>query len=192
LSVAIDRTRTLRGALCGAVAAAIWAVQQPLDKLIFRSGYDDVELLGRALTSGASWYSLGLAAHLSNGAVFGAVYANIAPSLPISPALRGPALAFGEHLGLWPLVVVTDRLHPARAQLPPLSGNRRAFWQAGYRHLFFGFVLGELERRMNGPPRPPTSDAAADYSSNGHGRIEHAMSVSTSGPSGSGGGSQAN
>lgn len=176
----------MRGALCGAVAAVIWAVQQPLDKLIFRSDYDDVELLGRALTRGESWYPPGLAAHLGNGAVFGAVYANLSPSLPMPPALRGPVLAFGEHLGLWPLVAVTDRLHPERARLPVLTGNRRAFWQAAYRHLLFGFVLGELERRVNEPPQSETSEAEATFSSNGHGRIEHAMSVSAS-PSGSGG-----
>jgi hypothetical protein len=37
LSPHIDRTRTLRGAVCGAVAAAVWALEQPLDKLLFRS-----------------------------------------------------------------------------------------------------------------------------------------------------------
>ena len=33
-------------------AAAVWAVEQPLDKLVFGSRYDDVELLGKAVTRG--------------------------------------------------------------------------------------------------------------------------------------------
>ena len=43
--MAFDSTRTLRGALAGATAAAVWAAQQPLDKRVFGVDYDDVELL---------------------------------------------------------------------------------------------------------------------------------------------------
>jgi hypothetical protein len=157
-------------------------VQQPFDKLVFRSPYDDVEMLGKALSRGDSWYAVGLASHLGNGAIFGAVYANVAPTLPLPPALRGPFVALLEHFGLWPLVVMTDRLHPARAELPRLGGNRRARRQAAYRHLLFGIVLGELERRVNAEPEPTPPPSEANYSSNGHGRIEHAVSVSASGP----------
>lgn len=177
----IDRARTLRGAVSGVVAAAVWAVAQPLDKRLLRSRYDDVELVGRALTRGEHWYPVGLATHLLNGAVFGGLYANVAPELPLPAALRGPAVAAAEHLALWPLVAVTDRWHPARAELPALSGNRRALLQGLWRHLLFGLVLGELERRLadGDQPEPPADEA--DYSSNGHGRIEHALSVSTLG-----------
>ena len=38
-----------RGALAGGIAAGLWALQQPLDKRLFASRYDDVELLGRFL-----------------------------------------------------------------------------------------------------------------------------------------------
>jgi hypothetical protein len=77
-----------------------------------------------------------------------------------------------EHLGLWPLTRVTDRVHPARDDLPALWGNRRAFAQATWRHLLFGIVVGELERRLNAegeyePPQVPVS-------SNGHGNLERA------------------
>src|SRR2546430_221211 len=108
----VDRTRTLRGAMCGAVAAAVWAVQQPLDELVFGSRYDDVELFGRALLRGDGWYPAGFALHMQNGAMFGAVYANVAPVMPLPPVLRGPAVALIEHLATWPLVVVADRHHP--------------------------------------------------------------------------------
>jgi hypothetical protein len=46
---------------------------------------------------------------------------------------------------------VSDRLHPARAELPRLAGNGRALAQATWRHLLFGVVLGELERRLDPP-----------------------------------------
>ncbi|HUE25714.1 MAG TPA: hypothetical protein VMP89_02995 [Solirubrobacteraceae bacterium] len=177
MATAVDRTRTLRGAVCGACAAAVWALEQPLDKLLFESGYDDVEVLGKAATSGDGWYPAGVALHLTNGALFGAVYANVAPVLPLPPALRGPAAALTEHVVLWPLTSVSDRYHPARKNLPRLAGNRRAFAQATVRHLIFGIVLGELERRLNAAPEPAPLLSESDLSSNGHGSLEHAISA---------------
>ena len=170
----------LRGAVSGAVAAAVWALQQPLDKALFSSHYDDVELLGKAVTQDAGWLPIGLGIHMADGALFGAIYANVAPAMAISPVLRGPVAALSEHLALWPLVRLTDRLHPARAELPKLSGNRAAFLQATWRHLLFGFVLGELERRINAEPEPEPSEPETPYSSNGHGSLEHAVSVQDS------------
>jgi hypothetical protein len=152
-------------------------MQQPLDKLVFSSRYDDVELLGRAVTRGEGWYPLGLALHLGNGALFGAVYANVAPALSIRPALRGPAAALAEHVALWPLVSLTDRFHPAGEDLPRLGGSRAAYLQAAWRHLLFGVVLGELERRVNAEPGSTDGEPTIDYSSNGHGSLEHAVSV---------------
>lgn len=172
---ALGRPRTLRGALCGAFAAAVWALAQPLDKLAFKSSYDDVELLGRALTSGEGWYPAGLALHISNGALFGALYANLAPTLPIPPVTRGPAVALAEHLAFWPLAAVSDRVHPARDRLPTLAGNRRAFGQAAWRHLLYGILLGELERRLNAAPEATPPDPDVAYSSNGRGSLEDAM-----------------
>jgi hypothetical protein len=154
----LDRGRMLRGALAGGVAAGVWAVQQPLDKRVFRCRYDDVALLGRALLPRAArsrWYPLGLALHVQNGPLFGAVYAGaVAPELAatgVPPAVRGPLVAQVESFGLWPLGRLSDRFHPARDHLPRLSGNRRALAQATWRHLLFGVVLGELERRLNPP-----------------------------------------
>ncbi len=177
VTTGLDRTRALRGAVSGVVAAAVWALQQPLDKRAFGRRYDDVELLGKAITRGDGWYPVGLGVHLVNGALFGAVYAAVAPALPIPRALRGPCAGLAEHVALWPLVALTDRLHPAREALPQLSGDRTAWLQAAWRHLLFGAVLGELEHRINGDPEPPPPEPAIDYSSNGHGSLEHAVSV---------------
>ena len=154
-----NRGRITRGALAGGVAAGVWALQQPLDKRALGCAYDDVELLGRALAPLARrgrWYPLGMALHVHNGMAFGAVYAGaIAPLLARGggpPAARGPLVAQVENFALWPLGRLSDRFHPARGELPRLIGSRRALAQATWRHLLFGFVLGELERRWNGEP----------------------------------------
>jgi hypothetical protein len=171
--MAFDRTRTLRGALAGAAAATVWAAQQPLDKRVLRTDYDDVELLGKVVTRGELWPAVGLVSHVTNGALFGAFYANVAPSVPLPAWTRGPLAGIAEHLAGWPLVVATDRFHPARRELPELWGSGRAFAAATWRHLVFGFVLGELERRLNPPSPEPEPVTAESASSNGHGSIEH-------------------
>ncbi|HKH16636.1 MAG TPA: hypothetical protein VKA57_03845 [Solirubrobacteraceae bacterium] len=174
-------TRTLRGALAGAAAAAVWAVQQPLDRRVFGFPYDDTELLGRLVVRTGGWQAAGVGLHLANGAVFGAAYANVAPSLPVPAALRGPLAGLAEHLATWPGTAVIDRVHPARSDLPQLWGSGRAFIQGAWRHALFGLVLGELERRFN-PPEDialPVDDATV--STNGHGSVDH---VATPGPAG--------
>ena len=170
----IDRDKTVRGAFAGAVAAAVWAAQQPIDKALFRVDYDDTELLGKAFTHGRAWPVVGLAAHLTNGAVLGAAYAAVAPRLPIPSWSRGPIVALVEHLATWPLTIVVEQVHPARDELPRLAGSWRAFAQATWRHLLFGIVLGELERRLNPPADPDVPPYEHMVSSNGHGKLEHA------------------
>ncbi len=176
--MAIDRARTIRGALAGAAAAAVWAIQQPLDRRVFGVPYDDTELLGKAVTRGRAWPLVGGAMHLLNGALFGAVYANVAPRVPLPSWSRGPAAAMAEHVATWPLVSLTDRLHPAREELPPLAGSPSAFAQATWRHLVFGVVLGELERRLNAPQDedvPAYEHVAGEQ--NGHGDFAAAAGV---------------
>jgi hypothetical protein len=178
-AVAVDLTRSARGALAGVAAAGLWAALQPLDKKVFGSAYDDVEMLGKAITRERGWYAAGLAFHLANGALFGATYAQIAPHLPVPPWARGPLTAVAENTALWPLVRLSDRFHPARDEMPALAGNRRALAQATWRHLVFGVALGELERILNREPEPEPSPE--DFvSSNGYGRIEHAVAVEPS------------
>jgi hypothetical protein len=172
-------TRTLRGALAGAAAAAVWAVQQPLDRRVFGFPYDDTELLGRLVVRSGGWQLAGIGLHLANGAVFGAAYANVAPSLPVPAALRGPLAGLAEHLATWPGAAVVDRVHPARSDLPQLWGSGRAFAQGAWRHALFGFVLGELERRLNPPDDVGRRVDDATVSTNGHGSVEH---VATPGP----------
>lgn len=171
----IDRSRTLRGALAGAVAAAVWSVQQPLDMRMFGVPYDDTELLGTLVTRGPGWRVAGQVMHVANGALFGAVYANVAPTLPLPAAAKGPAAGMAEHLATWPSTALVGRLHPAGASFPRLWGDHRAFAQATWRHLLFGTVLGEVERRLNPPvtaaPAPEPQDAGTAAQTNGHGTL---------------------
>jgi hypothetical protein len=174
----IDRARTARGALAGVIAAGAWSAQAQLDIRAFGVDYSDEALLGKAVTRGPAWPVVGIALHLLNGAAFGAAYTNIAPRLPLPSWARGPALAMIEHLTTWPVTVAVDRVHPARDDLPDLWGNGRAFAQATWRHLVFGVVLGELERRFNGPDDTGVPPYEQVVSSNGHGDIEHAVGAS--------------
>ena len=173
----VDVRRTARGALAGAVAAGVWAAESPLDARLFGVPYLDQELLGKAVTRGPLWHAVGVAMHVANGALFGAVYANLAPAVGLPPWARGPAAGLAEHLATWPLTALLDR-HPAGDELPRLAGSPRAFAQATWRHLVFGAVLGELERRLNPPPAPPPGPYEHTISSNGHGNIEHAVGAS--------------
>jgi hypothetical protein len=168
----MELQRTLNGALAGAVAAAVWAAQQPLDKRLFRSGYDDVELLGKLVVRDSSWPLAGWALHIQNGAIFGAVYSQLRAFIPGPAPTRGIVASMAEHAALWPLGGLVDRHHPARSELVPLAGNRRVLAQATWRHLLFGVVMGELERRLN--PADANEPLEVPVSSNGHGNIEHA------------------
>lgn len=165
--------RSLNGAFAGAVAAGVWAVQMPLDRRVLGSRYDDVELLGKLVTREPEWPIVGVALHLANGAVFGALYAQLKPFLPGPPVVRGLLAGLVEHAASWPLTGVIDRHHPARRQLEKLSGNERALAQATWRHALFGLMLGLAEHHLNADPgaEPPP----VPVSSNGHGDIEVAV-----------------
>jgi hypothetical protein len=112
--------------------------------------------------------------HLQNGAAFGAVYANLAPSIPLPSWALGPLAGLVENFATWPLMAVSERIHPARDELPKVSGSARGLAQATWRHLLFGVLLGELERRLNADPHDEPEPWAHIISSNGHGNIEHA------------------
>ncbi|HWX45220.1 MAG TPA: hypothetical protein VNY52_07835 [Solirubrobacteraceae bacterium] len=171
--MAIDRAKTIRGALAGALAAGVWAAQMPLDKRAFGSTFDDVELLGKGVTRGRGWLAAGWILHLQNGALFGAVYANVAPHTPLPSWARGAAAGLAENFATWPLVGLADRLHPARDELPAAFANPRALAQSTWRHLLFGVLLGELERRLNADSGADPRDYSQLISPNGHIRSEH-------------------
>jgi hypothetical protein len=168
--------RSVGGAIAGSLATALWAAQQPLDKRVFECEYDDVELLGKLVTHGREWPLIGLAIHMANGAVFGAAYAQARPFIPAPPLAAGVLAGLAEHAASWPLVTLVDGNHPARGDMPALWGNKRALLQATWRHALFGAVLGGLEALIN--DRSADEPPEVPFSSNGHGSMETAVTVS--------------
>ena len=168
----LDRAVLARGALAGAAAATVWAAQQKADMRVFGVPYDDCALLGTAVTRGRGAVPLGWAMHIANGAAFGAVYAAVAPRTPLPSWARGPAAGMLEHIASWPGTALLPRLHPAGDELPQLWGSGPALAQATWRHLLFGTVLGELERRLNRPPATDLEEYEVVVSTNGHGPPE--------------------
>jgi hypothetical protein len=107
------RQTRVRGGIAGAVATVVMTLEQPLDKRLFDSRYDDVEILGKLVTRGDAWRPVGLALHIQNGALLGATYARLKPFLPGPAALRGLLVGLIEHVVTWPMVALVDRYHPA-------------------------------------------------------------------------------
>lgn len=132
--------------MAGATAAAVWALQEPLDQRVLRCDYSDVAVLGKAVTRGRRWRALGLALHLANGALFGVAFDEARRNLGVQPRRLALGMALAEHATLYPLCYVIDRWHPARGEpgIPPLLTSPRAFAQATWRHALFGAVLGRL------------------------------------------------
>ncbi len=143
-----SRGRT-RAAAAGAGAAALWALQEPVDRLLFRCDYSDVAVLGKAVTRGRHWRPAGLAVHVANGMLFGLAFHELRHRTRMEPRALAVAMALGEHVALYPLSGLVDRFHPARGTrgIPPLLTNGPAFAQATWRHALFGAALGLLAGR---------------------------------------------
>ncbi len=145
-----ERTRS---ALAGAAAATAWGLLEPIDRRVFRYGYSDIALLGKAVTRRRAWRPIGFALHAVNGTVFGVAYHEARRRTGVDGRRLALGLALAEHVALYPLSYFVDRYHPARGQdgLPPLLRSPRAFAQATARHVLFGYVLGRLA--AGAPPR---------------------------------------
>src|SRR5689334_3381545 len=100
------RQTASRGGIAGALATVVMTLEQPLDKRLFNSTYDDVEILGKLVTRGRHWRSIGFALHVQNGAIFGVAYTRLKPSLPGPAVLRGLLVGLVEHVVAWPLTVI--------------------------------------------------------------------------------------
>src|SRR3954464_13467702 len=131
-------SRILRGAAAGAVAAGVWAAQEPVDMRVFGVPYSDPKLLAKPIGGSRA---AGIPIHLANGATFGALYSIVAARIPGPAALTGAAAGMAEHLATWPVVRFLPGVN--------LWGNHRAFAQAVWRHLLFGAVLGVAYERLS-------------------------------------------
>ena len=110
--------RRVRAAAAGAVAAAVWAALEPLDRRLFRCDYSDVALVGLPL-------------HLVNGAVFGLAWDEAHERYGVSAV----SAALVEHAALWPLLALWK---------PRIGLKPRAFAQGTARHAVFGYLLARL------------------------------------------------
>lgn len=113
----------MRAALAGAVAATVWALQEPLDRRVFRCDHSDVRLVG------------GLPVHALNGALFGLAYDVVRRRTHVDGRRLAVGLAVAEHTVLWPLLGLLA---------PEVAKSPRAFAQGVYRHVLFGYLLGRL------------------------------------------------
>jgi hypothetical protein len=138
-----------RAAAAGAVAAAAWAAQEPLDQRVLRYEYSDVAVLGKAVTRGRGWRAAGLSLHAVNGALFGLAFHETRRRTCVHPRRLALGLALSEHVVVYPLCYFVDRFHPARGEpgVPRLLTSPRAFAQATWRHALFGVLLGRLATR---------------------------------------------
>ena len=125
----------LRAAGAGAFAAAVWALQEPLDRRVFGVDYSDPRLLGRLVGRGPR---VGFAVHVANGAAFGVAFEEVRRRLAVEPRRLALGMALVEHVALWPVIAVVE----SRS----LATDPRAFAQATWRHALFGAVLGRLAR----------------------------------------------
>lgn len=133
----------MRGMAAGIVAAAVWAAAEPaLGRALGVPWYSDRRLLGGLLRIGPE---AAIAVHLTNGALFGATFERLGLRGPASGVLMGQL----ESLGLWPFMVLVDRVHEDRRSgaWPPLARNGRVFAYEVTVHAVFGAVLGSLLRR---------------------------------------------
>src|SRR5918995_2413222 len=115
----------LRSAAAGAAAATIWGLAEPLDRKLLRYDYSDIGLLGKAITRGPRWRTVGFALHAVNGIGFGLFYEAASRRLDVDRRRLALGLALAEHVGLYPLAYFVDRHHPARGEpgVPPLLSS---------------------------------------------------------------------
>jgi hypothetical protein len=132
----------VRGAVAGAIAAALWAAAEPPLGRAFGTTFSDVRLLGRLATRGRLWPVAGVVLHVANGAAFGWAFERLGGR----GLKRGVLVAEIENLALWPAMAIVDRIHPDRRDgtWPILVTDPRAFGFEATTHALFGATLGVL------------------------------------------------
>lgn len=139
-----ERDTLVPGMVAGAVSAGVWAAAEPFVAGALGTGYTDVRFLGRFLPFGRAWPAVGLAWHVTNGAVFGAAFSRLGGR----GWRQGLAAAQAENALTWPLLSVVSRRHPDyRSVQWRSSRGRRIFAQEVAVHALFGVLLGGLASR---------------------------------------------
>ncbi|MDX6520968.1 MAG: hypothetical protein QOG02_81 [Gaiellales bacterium] len=134
--------RTLRAGAAGMAAAAVWVAVEPVLRRSLGGPHRELRLVGRMLAPERAWLPVGLAVHLSNGALFGIAFDRLG-----GRGVRSAVIAAQvENALLWPAMALVDRLHPdvRSGAWPPLARNPRVIAQELAGHAVFGAVLGGL------------------------------------------------
>ena len=131
--------------MAGLAGGLAYLAAQEIDRRVANPCSNDLVLLGGLVTERERiWRPLGLVLHLLAAATFGLIFdVVVAPRLPGPYWLRGVVMAQAENAGLWPLVLLINRSHPAvkRGDLASLT-QPTYFLQEAWRHLALGAVLG--------------------------------------------------
>ena len=123
-----------------------WLAQQPLDKRVFGSRLRRRRAARPRSSRAAARPAVGaLPARRRTARCSAPLYANVAPQ----PAGRRAAARAARRR--WPSTSGRGRRSALVDAARSLRRRGRAFAQAAWRHLLFGLVLGELERRLNPP-----------------------------------------
>ncbi|HET7145591.1 MAG TPA: hypothetical protein VFI10_00210 [Gaiellaceae bacterium] len=130
----------MKGAVTGALAAAVWQATDSVFKRAFGTPYSDAELLGPFITRGRHEWLANLVTHSAGGAAFGYAFERLGGR----GVKAGVVAALTENTLLWPAMAVIDRIHPKvrDGEWPRLAANPRAFAQATAGHAWFGVLLG--------------------------------------------------
>jgi hypothetical protein len=139
-----------RGAVAGVVAAVAMALAMFGDLAVTHQKTNELRLLGGLIPGlGRFWPVTGTLMHLGNGAALGALFGWIQAGLPGPTWARGLLLAMVENLLLWPVLLVTDRIHPhvKKGQLQRFN-TPGAFAAEIFRHVVYGVVLGVVFERL--------------------------------------------
>jgi hypothetical protein len=134
--------RTSQAALAGIAAAAAWVAVEPAWRRLLGGEHRELRLLGRLLAPESRWRTVGLTAHLANGAAFAVAFDRLGGR----GVRQAVAAAQIENAVLWPAMAIVDRLHPdvRDGTWPSLADNPRAIAQEIAGHAVFGVVLGLL------------------------------------------------
>ncbi|HEX2173661.1 MAG TPA: hypothetical protein VHL09_14585 [Dehalococcoidia bacterium] len=139
------------GALAGGLAALAYLAEMYADMAVLNHHYDEVRVIGRAITRDRWWPVVGVIGNLLAGAGAGAFYgAFVAPRFRVPPVAGGLIFAQIENGTLYPPVMpLIDRFHPdIRQGLMPRSFTPLSFVEAVLRHVAYGVALGWLYPRV--------------------------------------------
>ncbi len=140
---AIQRRALKNGAIAGLAGGAAMAANILIDLPLTRGVANDFRLLGQVGPLRRHWRITGPLIHMGNAVALGAVYSVVEPYLKGNGSVRGMTFGMAENMGLWPLVLLLDHIHPA-IQEGDLSryGAPFPFTIEVIRHLSYGAALG--------------------------------------------------